>query len=270
MSDRYPGSAQTAALERRFKALSIQMEAIRRELQALIARGTLTTTVAQTTAYAGVDGLSAHLAASDPHSQYATDVDLAAHVAASDPHPGYATDGDLSALTLVSLADVDPTGIVDGDVLVYDAGVFIPGTAGSGASVTISDTAPGSPSVGDMWWDSSDAEGGGRLYIYFDDGDSEQWVDASPPAVSGGGDAIDVAYDPTASGLVATDVQAALDEVASAVSDRILYAEGVVVVDHGANGSVARPSAAAVRWRGSVEPLNAIDNDEWLETSDYD
>ncbi len=30
------------------------------------------------------------------------------------------------------------------------------GTSGGGATVTISDTAPGSPSAGDMWWDSDD------------------------------------------------------------------------------------------------------------------
>lgn len=41
--------------------------------------------------------ISAHLAASNPHPEYATDADLAAHVAASDPHPQYATDADLAA-----------------------------------------------------------------------------------------------------------------------------------------------------------------------------
>lgn len=37
-----------------------------------------------------------HLAHSDPHSQYATDVDLSTHVANADPHPNYATDTNLA------------------------------------------------------------------------------------------------------------------------------------------------------------------------------
>jgi hypothetical protein len=43
-----------------------------------------------------------------------------------------------------------------------------------GSSVTISDTAPGSPSSGDLWWESDT----GKLKIYYNDGDSSQWVDA--------------------------------------------------------------------------------------------
>ncbi|MCA1807258.1 MAG: DUF2793 domain-containing protein [Actinobacteria bacterium] len=46
------------------------------------------------------------------------------------------------------------------------------GTDGGGASVTVSDTAPASPANGDLWWDSV----GGNLYIYYQDGDSAQWV----------------------------------------------------------------------------------------------
>lgn len=35
---------------------------------------------------------------------------------------------------------------------------------------------PPSPSVGNLWWDSI----GGRLYVWFDDGTSAQWIDATP------------------------------------------------------------------------------------------
>ena len=45
------------------------------------------------------------------------------------------------------------------------------------ANATISDTAPGSPTAGDLWWESDK----GRLKIYYNDTDSSQWVDASPP-----------------------------------------------------------------------------------------
>ena len=46
------------------------------------------------------------------------------------------------------------------------------GTSGGGATVTISDNAPGSASAGDMWWDSDDFD----LHVYYGDGDSNQWV----------------------------------------------------------------------------------------------
>jgi len=48
-------------------------------------------------------------------------------------------------------------------------------TGGGGANVTVSDTPPGSPSAGDLWWESDI----GELKIYYSDGDSAQWVDAS-------------------------------------------------------------------------------------------
>ena len=47
----------------------------------------------------------------------------------------------------------------------------------AGATVTTSDSAPGSPSDGDLWWKSDE----GRLKVYYQDADSSQWVDASPP-----------------------------------------------------------------------------------------
>lgn len=47
---------------------------------------------------------------------------------------------------------------------------------GGGASVTVSATAPVSPSNGDMWWNTDN----GTLYLYYSDGDSSQWVSAIP------------------------------------------------------------------------------------------
>ena len=51
------------------------------------------------------------------------------------------------------------------------------GSEGGGASVSTGPTPPTSPSNGDLWYDDTDTM---RLYIYFDDGNSSQWVDASP------------------------------------------------------------------------------------------
>lgn len=39
-------------------------------------------------------------------------------------------------------------------------------------------------------------------------------------------------------------------------------------INHGANASTARPDYfASVEWYGSVEPVNAIDGDTWIDTS---
>lgn len=46
---------------------------------------------------------------------------------------------------------------------------------GGGSTTTISATPPSSPSAGNLWWDSEE----GKLKIYYSDGTSSQWVDAS-------------------------------------------------------------------------------------------
>jgi len=80
---------------------------------------------------------------------------------------------------LSELADVSATAPSANDVLTWDGSNWGPAapTGGGGANVTISDTAPGSASAGDLWWESDK----GRLKIYYNDTDSLQWVDASPP-----------------------------------------------------------------------------------------
>jgi hypothetical protein len=50
---------------------------------------------------------------------------------------------------------------------------------GSGASVTSSDSAPSSPSAGDLWFDTEDL----ILYVYYNDGSSSQWVKSNPSSV---------------------------------------------------------------------------------------
>ena len=53
----------------------------------------------------------------------------------------------------------------------------ISGISGSGgANVSISLTAPATPATGDLWWKTDE----GSLKISYNDGDSTQWVDASP------------------------------------------------------------------------------------------
>jgi hypothetical protein len=55
------------------------------------------------------------------------------------------------------------------------------GGSGGGASVTTADSAPASPSDGDLWYDTTTL----RLYVYYDDGSSSQWVKANPSGSAG-------------------------------------------------------------------------------------
>ena len=57
----------------------------------------------------------------------------------------------------------------------YDGNVW--GKIGGGASV--SSAAPSAANEGDLWYDTDD----GRMFVYYNDGGSSQWVDASPNGV---------------------------------------------------------------------------------------
>ena len=98
---------------------------------------------------------------------------------------GYLTGLPAHTHTLVGLTDTSLLGgdaPSEGDVLTYDASNLVwkpvapTGGGGGGASVTIADTAPAA-TAGDLWWESDK----GRLKIYYQDVDSSQWVDVSPP-----------------------------------------------------------------------------------------
>jgi hypothetical protein len=81
------------------------------------------------------------------------------------------------ATTVSSLTDTVIYEAVNGQVLLYDGADWINGNAAGG--VEVSATAPSSPSVGDLWWDSDN----GNMYVYYNDGDSSQWVAANGPQV---------------------------------------------------------------------------------------
>jgi len=69
----------------------------------------------------------------------------------------------------------------NGHVLTTDGTGTLSFSAGasSGASVTSSDSAPSSPSAGDLWFDTEDL----ILYVYYNDGSSSQWVKSNPSSV---------------------------------------------------------------------------------------
>ena len=92
----------------------------------------------------------------------------------------HSTAGYLTTVALNNLSDVTITSPSNGEVLSYNGSAWVnstPSGGGGGANVTISDTAPGSASVGDLWWESDT----GRLKIRYQDTDSTQWVDTNPP-----------------------------------------------------------------------------------------
>ena len=61
-------------------------------------------------------------------------------------------------------------------VSALSAGIVTVTASSSGiATVSISTSTPSSPSAGSLWWDSDV----GELYVYYNDGDSAQWVETS-------------------------------------------------------------------------------------------
>ncbi len=55
-----------------------------------------------------------------------------------------------------------------------------PGTgAGAGTTVDVSETVPDTPTAGNIWFNSTN----GKIYVYVNDGDSEQWVQPVIPGV---------------------------------------------------------------------------------------
>jgi hypothetical protein len=82
--------------------------------------------------------------------------------------------------------------------------------AALGAPAIVSDTEPSDPDEGAIWLDTSGSAPVLKVWL---DGSPGEWVD-----VGDGGpvDAEDVGYDNTTSGLAATDVQGAIDELAAA------------------------------------------------------
>jgi hypothetical protein len=50
-------------------------------------------------------------------------------------------------------------------------------------NTAVSDAPPANPTVGQFWWRSTNAQ----LYVYYDDGNTKQWVQAAPNVIAPGG-----------------------------------------------------------------------------------
>jgi len=113
------------------------------------------------------------------------DVDAAAAIAGTKISPDFGSQNISTTGTVtVGAITIPNTDGTNGQVLTTDGAGALSFTtvAAGGASVTTSDTAPSTPSDGDLWYDSV----GGRMYVYYDDGDTSQWVDSSPQGGGGG------------------------------------------------------------------------------------
>lgn len=103
-----------------------------------------------------------------------------------------------------------------------------PGTgsgSGGGASVDISDTPPGSPSEGSIWFDSAT----GSLFVYITDIDSSQWVQPTAPVpdfstfssvqITGGAQSIDASTkSDTLNFTAGTNITMTIDEASNTLT----------------------------------------------------
>ena len=100
----------------------------------------------------------------------------------------------IHTLSAVGVGTTNPTiGVTSANTTVLAAGIvtaykfYGDGSNITGISaiarVTVSQVAPSSPTAGDLWYHSTQA----RLFVYYNDGSSSQWVDAAPFNLQGSG-----------------------------------------------------------------------------------
>lgn len=134
------------------------------------------------------------------------------------------------------------------------------GNIGGGAA--IGDTPPANPGAGDLWWNSAD----GRMYVYYTDANSSQWVDLS---AGGAGQ-----YLPLTGGTVSGNFE---------YTGTLLGGTGVINIGSGqfykdASGNVGLGTTASVfnttnrrtiHVNGTTEALLALSTGNAVATSGY-
>lgn len=125
------------------------------------------------------DGTTGQILSSDGSGTLSW-IDPGATVAVSDTAPSGAENGDLwwksdEGRLFIYYEDGSTNQWVDA---VPNGGA----SNGTGTNVTTSDTAPSNPQDGDLWWKSDEA----KLYIYYQDTNTAQWVETSPPVIING------------------------------------------------------------------------------------
>jgi hypothetical protein len=148
---------------------------------------------------------------------------------------------------------------VDDDPTLNTANITITSTASGpgGGGAAVSAVPPGSPTANDLWWSSET----GKLYVYYNDGTSSQWVDASPGEVIANG-AAEIA--------IAAYVKA---NAANIIADSTYtYAANTVML--AANAAFAKANTTNVRSTtplnitvSSTEPTGNSIGDIWIDIS---
>ena len=157
---------------------------------------------------------------------------------------------------------------VDNLVAISTAGL---GTGGVGAAVTISDTAPGSPDDGDLWWDSTRGTG----FIYYTDTNSSQWVEFCPGGSGGGSGAgstevtksyVDNLVAISTAGLASEEyVGLATAGISTEGLASISYVDNLVAISTAGLGTGGGGVGAAVTISDSV-PSNPNSGDLWWDS----
>ena len=147
-----------------------------------------------------------------------------------------------------TLPDADGTA---GQVLSTNGSGILSWSAGGGggASVTTSDTAPATPSDGDLWYDSAN----GRMYVYYDDGTTSQWVDASPQGLLS---------------IAASDTPPAAPTAGTVWYDSVGGRTYFYYNDGNTSQWVdASPQAAPTVYVGDTPPANPVDGGFWYDSA---
>lgn len=139
--------------------------------------------------------------------------------------------GNFSASYASTASYIDVTG---SGVLVNWFGSQLQLTASSaGGGVVVDQVPPPSPTQGDLWWDTDDA----NMYVWYDDGTSAQWVAATSLAIQSvtADNAISASYAATSSNYIMSNYitnEYADDTAASAGGVPLggIYRTGNVVV----------------------------------------
>ena len=161
------------------------------------------------------------------------------------------TDDTFKTPTLfVDNIEIDTTGATTTQALVFNGVKFVPGdvAASGGASLTVSDTAPASPEVGDLWFNSSNA----RTYVYYD----SSWVEVG---ASGGVATLDdignvTAPSPSNGDLIQWNGTAWVNVASSTVGATNLDGLTDVTITSATNGQILVYNGT--NWVNTVRPSN--------------
>ena len=176
----------------------------------------------------------------------------------TQPAPNAPEDGDLYINTATSgtvnntWTGIGGQALTGSERVVYNGSSWdmLPpeGGGGGGASVEVGDTAPANPSEGDLWWDSSTDSG--QLYIYYVDGNSSQWVEASSSAGGGGGGVGDLQSVTDAGNTTTNGATFAGGDLTITDAGRLNSTE---VNTYGTAGFIANnsPGSGGFAWRGA-------------------